>query len=60
MAKYSYGTILAKSNLFFEAQRSGKLTEDNRVDWRGSSALKDGSDVGIDLTGGWYEGWFSS
>jgi len=25
------------------------------VNWRGNSALTDGSDRGIDLTGGWYD-----
>ena len=27
----------------------------NRLTWRGDSALGDGSDVGHDLTGGWYD-----
>ena len=27
----------------------------NRVSWRGDSALTDGADVGVDLTGGWYD-----
>ena len=27
----------------------------NRVSWRGDSALTDGSNVGLDLTGGWYD-----
>ena len=40
---------------FYEAQRSGPLPEDNRVSWRGDSALDDGADVGHDLTGGWYD-----
>ncbi|XP_064612033.1 endoglucanase E-4-like [Liolophura sinensis] len=53
--KYDYGDVLGKSILFYEAQRSGKLPPNNRVSWRGDSALKDGSDVGHDLTGGWYD-----
>lgn len=44
------------SILFFEAQRSGYLPHDHRVKWRGDSGLKDGCDVGADLTGGWYDG----
>jgi hypothetical protein len=44
------------SLLFYEAQRSGHLQEDNRIPWRASSALNDGRDVGLDLTGGWYDG----
>lgn len=52
---YNYGEALQKSIYFYEAQRSGKLPENNRVEWRGDSGLKDGSDQGIDLTGGWYD-----
>ena len=40
---------------FYEVQRSGALPADNRVEWRGSSAVQDGSDVGHDLSGGWYD-----
>ncbi|MEM7066099.1 MAG: glycoside hydrolase family 9 protein [Cyanobacteria bacterium P01_B01_bin.77] len=50
-----YGEALQKSFLFYEAQRSGKLPDDNRIAWRGDSALNDGADVGIDLTGGYYD-----
>ena len=28
---------------------------DNKVDWRGDSGMQDGSDVGVDLTGGYYD-----
>ena len=40
----------------YEAQRSGALPGENRVSWRGDSALQDGQDNGLDLTGGWYDG----
>ncbi|XVF24253.1 hypothetical protein REPUB_Repub13aG0111700 [Reevesia pubescens] len=50
-----YGTALTKSLLYYEAQRSGKLPSNQRVKWRGDSALKDGSDANIDLTGGYYD-----
>ncbi|MCD7452856.1 hypothetical protein HAX54_018409 [Datura stramonium] len=50
-----YGTALAKSLLYYEAQRSGKLPSNQRVHWRGDSALEDGKDQGIDLTGGYYD-----
>ncbi|ESO84370.1 hypothetical protein LOTGIDRAFT_132347 [Lottia gigantea] len=53
--KYNYDDILRKSILFYEAQRSGKLPGNNRIPWRGDSGLEDGSDVGLDLTGGWYD-----
>lgn len=57
--KYNYKTALKLSILFFDAQRSGQLPADNPIPWRGDSALKDGSDVGLDLTGGWYDGEYS-
>ena len=39
---YDYEDALSKSILFFEGQRSGKLRPDQRVNWRGDSALSDG------------------
>ena len=42
--------------LFYEAQRSGELPYDHRIPWRDNSALDDGSDNGVDLTGGYYDG----
>jgi hypothetical protein len=53
--RYNYAEVLQKSIYFYEAQRSGKLPKNNRVKWRGDSALKDGFDNNIDLTGGWYD-----
>ncbi|NME69567.1 glycoside hydrolase family 48 protein [Flammeovirga aprica] len=53
--EFNYGEALQKSLFFYEAQQSGKLPEWNRVTWRDDSALDDGSDVGLDLTGGWYD-----
>ncbi|KAL9164973.1 hypothetical protein ABFS82_06G139900 [Erythranthe guttata] len=50
-----YGEALTKSLLFYEAQRSGKLPPDQRVQWRGDSALHDGKTGGIDLVGGYYD-----
>ncbi|KAK3430191.1 hypothetical protein EUGRSUZ_E01718 [Eucalyptus grandis] len=35
--------------------RSGKLSPNQRVQWRGDSGLQDGGDAGIDLTGGYYD-----
>ncbi|CAL9528869.1 Endoglucanase E-4 [Actinosynnema sp. ALI-1.44] len=52
---FNYGEALQKSIWFYDAQRSGDLPADNRVNWRGDSALRDGSDVGLDLTGGFYD-----
>jgi hypothetical protein len=52
---FNYAEALQKSVWFYEAQRSGKLPKENRVAWRGDSALSDGADRGVDLTGGWYD-----
>ncbi|WP_010242977.1 glycoside hydrolase family 9 protein [Acetivibrio cellulolyticus] len=54
-ASYNYAEALQKSIMFYEAQQSGKLPEWNRVEWRGDAALEDGADVGLDLTGGWFD-----
>ena len=50
--------LLEKSLYFLDAQRSGPVSKEERykVFWRRDSALLDGSDVGIDLTGGFYIG----
>lgn len=50
--------LLEKSLLFFDAQRSGPISADPgyRIVWRQDSALLDGTDVGMDLTGGFYVG----
>lgn len=52
---YNYAEVLQKSMYFYDAQRSGDLPYNYRVSWRGDSALNDGSDVGLDLTGGFYD-----
>ncbi|WWC88048.1 uncharacterized protein L201_002951 [Kwoniella dendrophila CBS 6074] len=53
-----WSNILGNSLYFYDAQRSGKLdqgTYGNRVEWRNDSALQDGSDFNLDLSGGWYD-----
>jgi endoglucanase len=53
-----WSNVLGDSLWFYDAQRSGRLNEGaygNRVEWRNDSALEDGSDWGIDLTGGFYD-----
>jgi hypothetical protein len=52
---YNYSQVLELSLLFYEAQRSGKLPIDNRIPWRGDSALGDRGQSGEDLTGGYYD-----
>ncbi|KAG8963731.1 hypothetical protein FRC03_002631 [Tulasnella sp. 419] len=39
----------------YEAQRSGQLPSSNRVDWRNSSLVDDGSDSNMDLSGGYFD-----
>jgi hypothetical protein len=53
-----WSNVLGNSLWFYDAQRSGRLdqgTYGNRVEWRNDSCLDDGSDWGIDLTGGWFD-----
>jgi hypothetical protein len=50
-----WSTLLGNLLYFYEAQRSGRLPTTNRVSWRNDSALNDGSDVGLDLSGGYYD-----
>ncbi|KAI9252301.1 Six-hairpin glycosidase-like protein [Phascolomyces articulosus] len=50
-----YSALLNDSLYFFEAQRSGVLPDDNRVEWRRDSGLQDGLDHDVDLTGGYYD-----
>ncbi|GLH06206.1 Endoglucanase [Gryllus bimaculatus] len=55
-ANYDYGEALWKSLLFYQAQRSGKLSGMNSlVSWRKDSALHDRGQNGEDLTGGYYD-----
>jgi len=41
-----YARHIELSLLFYEAQRSGKLPEDNRIYWRHDSELEAGADHG--------------
>ncbi|KAB2019388.1 hypothetical protein ES319_D08G295600v1 [Gossypium barbadense] len=52
---FNYKEALTKSLMFLEAQRSGKLPADNRIHWRGDSALDDGKEANVDLVGGYYD-----
>ncbi|MDP4179919.1 MAG: glycoside hydrolase family 9 protein [Bacillota bacterium] len=52
---FNYAEALQKGIMFYEFQRSGKLPDNKRNNWRGDSGLNDGADVGLDLTGGWYD-----
>jgi endoglucanase len=47
---FDYAAAFDKCLLFFEAQRSGKLPADRRVQWRGDSALTDGFQQGVRIS----------
>ncbi|GLT32976.1 hypothetical protein SLA2020_076030 [Shorea laevis] len=51
----NYGEALAKSILFFQGQRSGRLPPDQKITWRSNSGLSDGLLAGVNLTGGYYD-----
>ena len=53
--QFAYGEALQKNFLFLEANRSGPLPDDNRLEWRSDATVNDGSDVGRDLNGGYYD-----
>ena len=53
--QFAYGEALQKNFLFLEANRSGPLPDDNRLEWRSDATVNDGSDVGVDLNGGYYD-----
>ena len=53
--KFAYGEALQKNFLFLEANRSGSLGPDNRLEWRSDSTTNDGSTVGRDLEGGYFD-----
>ncbi|KAK9694384.1 hypothetical protein K7432_013445 [Basidiobolus ranarum] len=50
-----YQEYLNVSILFFEAQRSGSLPPNQRVQWRKSAHLEDGKKYDWDLSGGYYD-----
>jgi endoglucanase len=54
-ADFDYKKALEKSIIFYDAQRSGELSDNNRVSWRKDSHLSDGEKNGLDLSGGWND-----
>ncbi|KAF6162148.1 hypothetical protein GIB67_008277 [Kingdonia uniflora] len=54
-AGLDYRDALGKAILFFEGQRSGQLPSNQRVKWRGDSALLDGKPDNVRLVGGYYD-----
>jgi endoglucanase len=54
-AAHDYRDALAKSILFFEGQRSGRLPPSQRMSWRRDSGLSDGASAKVDLVGGYHD-----
>ncbi len=52
---YNYVDAFAKSILYYEASWCGPDAGNNRLPWRGPCHVSDGSDVGLDLTGGFHD-----
>lgn len=46
-ASHNYRDALAKSIIYFEGQRSGKLPSSQRITWRKDSGLSDGKAMGV-------------
>lgn len=57
LLRHDYAGALAASLRFYEAQRAGAHHARYlwRVGWRQPAALSDGADVGVDLSGGWFD-----
>ena len=53
--EYNYARAFQQTLMFYEFQMSGKIDGLCRNNWRGDCDLEDGSDVGLDLTGGWHD-----
>ncbi len=53
--EYNYVEALQKAIYFYLQQRTGELPDDNPVFWRDDSCLNDGTDVGLDLSGGYLD-----
>ncbi|KAG8378551.1 hypothetical protein BUALT_Bualt08G0148700 [Buddleja alternifolia] len=53
----NYRDALAKSLLFFQGQRSGRIPPGTLQDisWRTNSGIRDGQQANVDLTGGYYD-----
>ena len=59
VSDHNYKWLIRNSLLFYETQRSGNLTDDNRIKWRGDSLWFDHGTTQegkrVDLSGGYYD-----
>jgi hypothetical protein len=55
-ANPDYATAFKDSIIFYDANKCGKdAGENNAFSWRGACHTSDGSDVGVDLSGGYHD-----
>ena len=52
---YDYARAFQQTLMFYEFQMSGDVSGLGRNNWIDDCDLEDGSDVGLDLTGGWHD-----
>jgi hypothetical protein len=52
---FNYVDAFAKSILYYEASWCGPDAGNNRLKWRGPCHTSDGSDINLDLTGGFHD-----
>lgn len=50
-----WSELLGNALYFYDIQRAGTLPNNFRVDWRNNSVPNDGSDVGLNLSGGFFD-----
>lgn len=50
-----WSELLGNALYFYDIQRAGTLPDGFRVSWRNNSVPNDGSDVGLDLSGGFFD-----
>ncbi|KAJ3075309.1 hypothetical protein HK102_005637, partial [Quaeritorhiza haematococci] len=55
VAVLEWSKLLGFSLYFFEVQRTGVMPANKRVEWKENSALEDGKDRGVDLSGGYFD-----
>ena len=53
--EHDYSQVMQVGLAFLEVNECGAVSPLNRFDWRADSCMSDGADVGLDLTGGWYD-----
>lgn len=50
-----WANLMGNALYFYDVQRAGTLPNDFRVEWRNDTVPDDGKDVGLDLSGGFFD-----